>query len=184
MDLLDWRYTGHQKDIIQLSADLDRAWGPLEKKGSKPDYYGFDKQIYLPDKSEPEFWCHKSEPEFWCHLYVVALGPVTWATVRIFPGTVCNCELGQNTVSINGSRMVVDIPLLNTWRPTNESGRERVFENEPLFSIATSDGVIRYRVQLWLVNLGPRRMLVKPEYERGDGVALDGGRPESNRRKF
>jgi hypothetical protein len=175
MDLLDWRYAGHQKDIIQLSADLDRGWGHLEKKGRKPDYWGFDRQIYLPGKSEPEFWCH---------LYVVALGPITWESVRTFPGTVCRCELGYNSVSVNGSRMVVDIPLLNAWRPTNESGRERIFENEPLFSITTPDGVIRYRVQLWFVNLGPRHMLVKPEYEMGDGVALVGGRPESNPRKF
>lgn len=175
MDLLDWRYSGHQKDTIQLSADLDRGWGCLEKKGHKPDYYGFDKQIYLPDRKEPEFWCH---------LYVAAVGPDTWKTVHTFPGTECRCELGCNSVWINGTKMVVDIPLLNTWRPTNESGRERVFENELLFSITTQDGVIKYRVQLWFVNFGARRMPVKPEYERGDGVTLDGGRPESNRRKF
>jgi hypothetical protein len=175
MDLLDWRYTGHQKDTIQLNVDLDRGWEYLEKKGRKPDYCGFDRQIYIPDKMAPEFWCH---------LYVVALGTITWESVRTFPGTVCCCELGYSSVSVNGSRMVVDIPLLNSWRPTNESGRERIFENERLFSILTPDGVIWYRVQLWFVNLGQRRMLVKPESKKGDGVALVGGRPESNRRKF
>ncbi len=175
MDLLDWRYTG-QKDIVEITADLDRGWRLLEKKGSKRDYFGFDRQVHLPDKSEPEFWCH---------LYVVALGPITWESVRRFPGTRYRCELGFNNVSIDGSRMVVEIPLLNAWRPTNESGRERIYDkNDGLFSIKTSDGDISYRVQLWFVNLGQRRMTVRSEYEKGDGVALVGGRPESNRRKF
>ena len=175
MELLDWRYAGTEKDHVQLTADLDRGWKYLEKKGRKPDYWGFDQAIKL---------LNASDPEFWCRLYVVAVGPTIWESVRTFPGAVCSCELGQNSVSINGSKMVVDIPLLNAWKPTNESGRERVFENEVPFSITTPDGVIKYRIQLWFVNLGPRRMLVKPQFERGDGIALDGGRPESNRQKF
>jgi len=175
MELMDWRYAG-QKYIVEITADLDRGWRFLEKKGSKREYWGFDRQIHLPDKTDPEFWCH---------LYVVAIGPIKWKSVRTFPGTSCRCELGCNSVLVEGPLMVVVIPLLNAWRPTNESGRERIYEkSESLFSITTLDGVIRYRVQLWFVNLGQRRMLVRSEYEKGDGVALVGGRPESNRRKF
>jgi hypothetical protein len=81
--------------------------------------------------------------------------------------------------------MVLNIPLLNVWQPTNNSGRQRIYENgERLFSITTPDGVIEYRVQLWVVAYETRRIFFQTEYEWGDGFAWVGGRPESNRRKF
>lgn len=173
MAFLDWRYTGREKDHIELSADLAEGWRYLEKKGR---YWGFDEAISLPSKTEPEYWCR---------LYVVALEPVSSESVHAFPGTVCCCGLGHNSVSISGSRIVVDIPLSNSWQPTKDKGRPGIYEiGDPLFSITTPDGAIKYRLQLWFVNLDPRRMPIKPEYERGDRFALVGGRPESNRRKF
>ena len=176
MDLLDWRYAGRDKDTLQLTADLDRGWKLLEKKGNKPDYWGFDKAIFLPDRSDPEFWCH---------LYVVALRPVTWESVRKFPGTDCSRELGHNSVLVTRSTMILNIPLLNVWQPTNNSDKQWIYEKgERLFSITTPDGVIEYRVQLWVVAYGTRRIFVQTEYEWGDGFAWIGGRPESNRRKF
>lgn len=177
MELLDWRNAGRQKDHILLTADLNRGWKHLEKRGRKPAYWGFDEQIWVPNKNEPDYWCH---------LYFVALGPVTWESVRTFPGTVGRYDLGHNSVSVNGSRMEVDIPLSNNaWGLTQESNRLRIHvQKEPLFSIATPDGVIGFRVQLWFVHHGPRSMFVKHQYEWGDGLAWIGGRPESNRRKF
>jgi hypothetical protein len=55
---------------------------------------------------------------------------------------------------------------------------------EPLFSIETKDGLIGYRVQLWFSRYDQKDMIVQDQYDDGDGVALSGGRPESNRRKF
>jgi hypothetical protein len=177
MDLLDWRYAGPHKENIELTADLDGGWGLLEKKGPKPAYRGYDKQRHLPDRSEPRFWCR---------LYVVALLPATYQSARTFPGTVASCKLGRNSVSIKGSRMEVEIPLShNTWRPTHDSGRMGIYEiGDPLFSIATPDGAIGFRVQLWLVHYAPLSMFVGHQYEWGGGFVLIGGRPESNRRKF
>jgi hypothetical protein len=177
MDLLDWRYTGPHKDIVQLNADLGAGWRYLEKRGRKRDYWGFDKQIYIPDRSEPVFWCH---------LYFVALGPVAWESVRTFPGTECFLELGHNSISIDGAKMEVNIPLsYNTWNPTQDSGRLGIYVfKEPLFSITTPEGDIEFRIQLWFVHHSPRSMSVKHQYEWGDGFAWIGGRPESNPRRF
>jgi hypothetical protein len=55
---------------------------------------------------------------------------------------------------------------------------------EDVFEVETIDGVLNYRLQVWVVLHGQSRMFVKEERELGDGFAWVGGRPESNRRKF
>jgi hypothetical protein len=176
MDLLDWECPGPQRDHLHLRADLDHGWTLLAKGNKKQAYRGFDLQIYLPDRSEPKYWCH---------LYVVARVPIEHESVETFAGTHFKGTLGCNQVSINGSIMEIDVPLeLNTWAPTKESGRMGIYaSSEELFRINTEDGNISFRAQLWLVNYEPKTMFIKHQYEWGDGFAWIGGRPESNRRK-
>jgi hypothetical protein len=170
MDLLDCRYAGGQKEIIQLSTDLQTGWEDLGKN------WGFDKTVKLP---------YLSESYFRCRLRVAALVPDKRESARIFSGDELSCVLGQNSVLVNGPKMEVNIPLSNTWRPTRDSGNPIVYEiGDPLFSLTVVDETIGYRVQLWVVLHGPRNMFVRDQYEWGDGFAWIGGRPESNRRKF
>jgi hypothetical protein len=177
IELLDWRYVRSQRDSIQLTANLDAGWKYLESKGKKPSYWGFDQTVYIPNRSEPDYWCH---------LYVVALGPTTRESVQRFPGANLECGLGCNSVRISLSKMEVTVPLIhNRWLPTNESNRIGIYAIEdPLFSLDAPDGELRFRAQLWFVYHGPKSMFVKHQYEWGDGFAWVGGRPESNRRKF
>jgi len=125
MDLLDWRYAGHQKDIIQLSADLDRGWGHLEKKGRKPDYW------VSIGKSTCQAKVNQNSGA------ICTLSPLDQLH-GISPhlsGTVCRCELGYNSVSVNGSRMVVDIPLLNAWSLLTNQGEKEFLRMSHCFRL-------------------------------------------------
>ena len=93
-------------------------------------------------------------------------------------------RLGDNSVSIDGPVMVIDVPLTQGWR-LSQQGRPMLYEiSDQLFQSMTTEGSIDYRVQLWVVYHGDEKMFVKNEREWGDGFAWVGGRPESNRRKF
>jgi hypothetical protein len=175
METLDWSYVGREHDRIQLHANLERGWRDLEKPGKKNSYWGFDESI----RAE-----YRMSAYFRCRLYVVALAPRSWPGVQDAPTAIFNGKLGSNSISINSSTMVVDIPLMQPWS-LSKQGRPLVYEmSDRLFQATTPEGIVNYRVQLWVVYHGEESMFAKSEYEWGDGFAWIGGRPESNRRKF
>jgi len=175
MDFLDWRFAGRERNVIQLSANLERGWRDLSKPGKKHNYWGFDESI----KAD----CQMNSL-FRCHLYVAATAPHSWPSVQSFPTMKFLGRLGDNSVSIDGPVMVIDVPLTQGWR-LSQQGRPMLYEiSDQLFQSMTTEGSIDYRVQLWVVYHGDEKMFVKNEREWGDGFAWVGGRPESNRRKF
>ena len=89
-------------------------------------------------------------------------------------------------MSLRGAKLEVNVPLAQRWLRTNDSNqRPSIYEiAENVFSIETEDGIINYRLQLWVVLHVPPRMFVQDQREWGDGFAWVGGRPESNRQKF
>jgi hypothetical protein len=175
MELLDWRYTGRERDTIQLTANLGLGWKDLSKPGQKRNYWGFDESV----KAE-----YQGNSFFRCHLYVAALAPHSSPSAQSFPSITFAGNLGRNSVQVNGQMMIVEVRLTQGWG-ISQQGRPLVYEiSDRLFQAITSEEMVDYRAQLWVVHHGDDSMFVKNEYERGDGFAWIGGRPESNRRKF
>lgn len=169
---LECGYAGTNRDMIRLCADLDRGWRELGGK------WGFDGQDFLPSEGDSKFRCR---------VRFIEKAPSTWESRRTFPERYLNpITFGNNLVSLQGMKLEVDIPLAQNWAPTNGSNRRpSIYEmSENVFEVETIDGVINYRLQVWVVFHGQSKMFVKEERELGDGFAWVGGRPESNRRKF
>jgi hypothetical protein len=170
---LECGYAGANKEIIRLRADLERGWRNLDGP------WGFDEQDYL---------LYEGESKFRCRLRLAEKAPRTWESRKTFHERYSAepLRLGNNAVSLHGMKLEVDVPFAQSWAPTNDSNRRpSVYEiREDVFCIETTDGNVKYRLQLWVVLHGRSKMFVKDERELGDGFSLAGGRPESNRRKF
>jgi hypothetical protein len=173
MGHLDCGYAGANSDIIRLCADLDCGWRELGGK------WGFDEQDFLPSEGDSKFRCR---------VRFIEKAPSNWESRRTFPERYLlnPITLGNNLVSLHGTKLEVDIPLTQDWVSTNDSNRRPSIYvmKEDVFEVETIDGVLNYRLQVWVVLHGQSRMFVKEERELGDGFAWVGGRPESNRRKF
>lgn len=169
---LECGFAGREKDIIRLSANLADGWRDLESS------WGFDVQDYLD----------YGDSKFRCRLRLVAKAPVSFATRKRFHERYLlePVRFGRNSVSLHGVKLEIDVPLDQPWLPTKDLNRHpRIYEiAEDAFSLTTSEGEISYRLQIWVVFQGSSTMFVKDQFEKGDGFAWAGGRPESNRRKF
>jgi hypothetical protein len=172
MAFLECGYAGRDKEVIRLCADLGPGWRRLDK------VWGFDAEDFL----------EYGESKFRCRLRLVEKAPSSFESRKTFHERFLDPprDLGDCRVSLHGWKLEVDVPMAQAWFPTNDSNRRpMIYEiGEDIFSINTSEGVIPYRLQIWVVLHGPSRMFVKDQHERGDGFAWVGGRPESNRRKF
>jgi hypothetical protein len=175
MDFLDGRYAGGNRQTIQLAADLERGWGRIN--GS----WGFDRTVWLP---------YERESKFRCRVRVVAVGPTSPVDSELLPTHFRSFDsqkrLGRNLVFLKESILIVNFPLDQEWQPAKESRDPLIYEiGDPLFETTMpNDCKLGMRMQLWVVEKGPTCMFVRNQYERGDGFAWIGGRPESNRRKF
>jgi hypothetical protein len=172
MALLECGYSGREKDMIRLCADLGRGWKNLGKA------WGFDEKDFLD----------YGESKFRCRLRFVEKAPGSFESRKTFHERYLlePTKLGSNSISLHGTKLEVDVPLAQGWTPTNDSNRRPcLYEiGEDIFSVVTEEGTISCRLQIWVVLHGESSMFVKDEHERGDGFAWIGGRPESNRRKF
>lgn len=172
MSHLECGYAGREKEKINLCADLERGWTNLGR------FYGFDYQAFLD----------YGESKFRCRVRLVEKAPLEWESRKTFHDRFLlePLELGNNLVSLHGMKLEIEVPLKQYWAATNDVNRRpNIYEiSEDIFSIETPDGVISYRLQIWVVLHGQSRMFVRDQYEQGDGFAWTGGRPESNRRKF
>jgi hypothetical protein len=147
MEVLDFRFV-RKGEMLQLTADLSGGWKRLKANGQKPEYMGFDEQIFVPNRSDPKYKCH---------LYVVAVAPCSRASTQTFPGIKCTCKLGFNEVSIDGPTMTVDVPLNKNKWAYRKSGKLMIYEvDDRLFSVQTPDGLLNYRALLWVTNEDPQ----------------------------
>jgi hypothetical protein len=173
MNLLECGYIGAKKDVIELRADLDAGWRNLGR------YWGFDgtNSLDYGDKSK-----------FSCRLRIVAKAPDSWESRRTFPERYLPepVGFGNGLLRLNGTKLNVEVPLEQAWRPTKDLNRRpSIYEiDDDIFVVNTNEGSISYRIQLWVVLHGPSSMFVRDEYDWGDGFAWIGGRPESDRRRF
>ena len=162
MDILAADYVAG-RSCIQLTADLERGWKNLGK------YWGFDKQIYLP---------YSRESKFRCRIRVAAHTTLACESYN-FPSIEWDGKDGVHTFHIKDHRLRVIVPLNQPWTPTKLKSH-----NPCLYLEKVQRFDCEYSFRIWIVHHGPGQMFVKDEYEHGDGHALTGGRPESNRRRF
>jgi hypothetical protein len=171
MNFFECGYAGKDKDRIRMRADLNGGWRQLDKG------WGFDAEVYLD---------YRNESKFRCRLYLLAKAPSSFETRKTFPERYIPdpVEFGNNFISLHGTKLEVDVPMDQVWKQTSDNHRRPcIYEfKEDIFSIATDDGTIYYRIQIWVVFHGESRMFVPDQHEWGDGFAWIGGLPESNRR--
>ena len=172
MEFFECGYSGANKDIIRMCADLDVGWRKLSKG------WGFYAEDYLD---------YRDESRFHCKLYLVEKAPKAFESRKTFHERYFDpVKLGSSLVSLHGMNLEVCVPLAQGWKPTSDANRRpSIYEiGEDIFYIETLDGNIHYRLQIWVVLHGKSNMFVPDQREWGDGFAWIGGRPESNRRKF
>jgi hypothetical protein len=161
--ILDCRYTGGDRAVIRLTADLDAGWQDLA------DEWGFDGSGSLN---------YEIESKFQCRLRFVAKAPEWWETRTRFPASeyLTRLSFGWNVVMVYGSRLIVDLPLEQPWRPDeNETDCPSIYGFEPsLYSEETTDGKIEYQVQVWVTLHGSTKKFVRHEYDWGEGFAWMG----------
>jgi hypothetical protein len=160
---LDCRYTGGDRRVIRLTADLDQGWQDL---GSE---WGVDSSGFLN---------YEIGSKFQCRVRFVAKAPETWASRTAFPVSeyITRLSMGNNGVMIWGSSLLVDVPLDQPWRPAADDPEQpSIYAAEPsLTSIETPDGKIEYQLEVWMTHEGIVRRFAKHDYAWGSGFAWSG----------
>jgi hypothetical protein len=172
MAFFECGFAGTNADKIRMIADLDGGWRKLHTG------WGF----FAEDDLD-----YKEESKFNCRLYLLGKAPSSFESRKSFHERYLDPFMfGNCLVSLHGMKLEVDVPLAQRWTPTNDSNRRpSIYEIvEDVFYTKTEEGKIYYRLQIWVVLHGQSKMFVPDHYERGDGFAWIGGRPESNPRKF
>jgi hypothetical protein len=167
--LLDCRYRGGDRRVIQLTADLDQGWHDLGGE------WGFDDSGFLN---------YEIGSRFECRLRFVAHAPENWGSRTKFPASeyLTRLALGNNGVMIHGAGLLVDVPLDQPWHPgqsepgESEPDQPSIHEAEPAFySVETPDGKIEYSLEVRLAMVGVSRKFKEHEYAWGKGFAWTGG---------
>jgi hypothetical protein len=163
--ILDCRYTGGDRAVLRLTADLDVGWQDVG------DHWGFDGTGALN---------YEIGSKFQCRLRFVANAPESWETRKRFPASeyLTRLSFGWNVAMVYGSRLIVDLPLEQAWRRDEiEPERPSIYCVEPsLYSEETADGKIEYQIQAWVSLHGATKKFVRHEYDWGEGYAWMGSK--------
>jgi hypothetical protein len=115
MVLLECGYAGREKEKIRLCADLGSGWKNLGKA------WGFDEENFLD----------YGESKFRCRLRLVERAPSSFESRKTFHERylIEPKKLGRNSISLHGMKLEVDVPLAQSWTPTNDSNRRPAVQN-------------------------------------------------------
>ena len=161
--LLDCRYRGGDRGVMQLSADLDQGWRDLGEG------WGFDDSGFLN---------YEIGVKFQCRLRFVAKAPEGWESRTKFPVSeyLTRQALGSNIVTIHRSWLMIDVPLDQPWG--SEPDHPSIYEAEPaLYAADTPDGRIEYGLEAWVSLEGASRKFVLDNSEAGSGWIWTGNQP-------
>ena len=161
--ILDCRYRGGDRSVIQLTADLDQGWRDLG------GVWGFDDSGFLNYEIGTKFQCRV---RFAAKASESSEGPAKFPVSEY----LTRLELGKNGVTIHGPWLMIDVPLDQPWHPGEDApDQPSIYAVEPAFwSDQTADSPIEYEIQMWIALDGPTRRFVRHKYDWGEGFALAG----------